>query len=224
MGKIKIEEYRVVDKGRTYSVLVFPRLKYMWAFDDRPEEDCYMVDGTVAAYSALKQAMAILVEASDKIIYLPCKQDGIGRCYQDNFNLILCTPKALLRRSAWIDIRRKLIPANKCGNYVLRYNRKKLDDFCEKKLMAWESRGTSSDLLLRTEIGKKIEKEHLEEVLGENLFMVLGKDECLHNHYLIAKDLDEYCAGDDYGAWTAMGWIITHKGLQRMKKELNKDV
>ena len=48
--------------------------------------------------------------------------------------------------------------------------------------------------------------------------MVLGKDECLYNHYLIAKDLDEYCAGDDYGAWTTMGWIITQKGLQNMKR------
>ena len=220
MDKIKIEEYQVVNKGRIYSVLVFPKIKYMWAYDDSPEEYCYMVDGPVDAFSALKKAMAILVDASDKIIYFPCKQEGIGRYYQDNYNLILCTPKAQLRRSAWIDVRRKLIPANKCGNYVLRYNRKKLDDFCEKKLMAWESRGTSSKLLLRTEIGKKIEKEHLEEVLGENLFMVLGKEECLHNHYLIAKDLDEYCDGSDYATWTAMGWILTPKGFQRMKDKV----
>ena len=81
-----------------------------------------------------------------------------------------------------------------------------------------ESRGTEYKLMLRTEIEKMIDKEHLEEVVGENLFMVLGKDECLFNHYRIAKDLDEYCAGDDYGAWTTMGWIITQKGLQNMKR------
>lgn len=217
MDKYKIEEYRVCEKGREFSVLVFPKINYMWAFDDSPEEYCYMVDGTAEVYAALKHAMAILSEASDKIIYFPCKQEGIGRCYRENYNLVLCTPKAQLRRSYWIAIRRKLILANRIGNYVLRYNRKKLDDFCKKKLMVMESRGTESKLMLRTEIGKKFDKEHLEEVVGETLFMVLGKDECLYNHYLIAKDLDEYCAGDDYGAWTAMGWIITQKGIQNMK-------
>ena len=70
----------------------------------------------------------------------------------------------------------------------------------------------------------KIEEEHLEEVVGENLFLVLGKNECLYNHYLIAKDLDEYCAGDDYGAWSAMGWIITQKGLQNMKQRAKETV
>lgn len=224
MEKYKIEEYRVSEKGREYPVLVFPKLDYMWAFDDRPEEDCYMVDGTAEVYAALKHAMAILSEASDKIIYFPCKQAGIGRCYQENYNLILYTPKAQLRRSYWIAIRRKLVPANGIGNYVLKYNRKKLDDFCEKKLMAMESRGTESKLELRTEVGKKIEEEHLEEVVGENLFLVLGKNECLYNHYLIAKDLDEYCAGDDYGAWSAMGWIITQKGLQNMKQRAKETV
>lgn len=224
MDKYKIEEYRVVEKGREFSVLVFPKIDYMWAFDDSPEEYCYMVDGTAEVYAALKHAMAILSEASDKIIYFPCKQEGIGRCYRENYNMVLCTPRAQLRRSYWIAIRRKLIPANRIGNYVLIYNRKKLDDFCKKKLMVMESRGTESKLMLRTEIGKKFDKEHLEEVVGETLFMVLGKDECLYNHYLIAKDLDEYCAGDDYGAWTAMGWIITQKGLQNMKRRAKANI
>lgn len=217
MAGFKVEEYVIREKGRMYSVLVFPFVKYMWAFDDRPEENCYMVDGSVETFSMLKYAMAILAEASDKIIYFPCKQDGIGRCYTDNYNLVLCTPKAQLRRSSWIAIRRKLTNANKIGNYVLKYNRKKLDDFCECKLMAFESHGTDNKLYLKPEISKKITKDHLEELVGENLFMVLGKEECIYNHYRIAEDLDEYCAGDEYGAWTALGWIITNKGFERMK-------
>ena len=116
MDKYKIEEYRVCEKGRAFSVLVFPKIDYMWAFDDSPEEYCYMVDGTAEVYAALKHAMAILSEASDKIIYFPCKQEGIGRCYRENYNLVLCTPRAQLRRSYWIAIRRKLIPANRIGN------------------------------------------------------------------------------------------------------------
>ena len=53
MDKFKVEEFRVVEKGKEYSVLVFPKIEYMWAFDDNPEEDCYMVDGTAEVYSAL---------------------------------------------------------------------------------------------------------------------------------------------------------------------------
>lgn len=219
MDRFKVEEYRVVEKGKIYSVLVFPKIEYMWAFDDRPEEDCYMVDGTVDTYLALKYAMAILTEASDKIIYFPCKQNGIGGYYNNNYNLILCTPKMQMRRSSWISIRRKLVNANKVGNYVLRYNRKKLDDFCKKTLMTIESHGVESKFVLRTEVRKRIDKAHLEEVLGENLFIVLGKEEGIHNHYLIAKNLDEYYADADYGVWSAMGWIITDKGLEDMIQE-----
>ena len=124
MCKYKVEEYSVTEKNKEYSVLVFPKLQYMWAYDCSPEEYCYMVDGTAEVFSALKHAMAILTQASDKIIYFPCKQDGIGTCYRDNYNLVLCTLKAQLRRSYWIAIRRKLVPANKRGNYVLRYDRK----------------------------------------------------------------------------------------------------
>lgn len=224
MDKLKIEEYVVKEKGREYSVLVFPKLQYMWAYDCSPEEYCYMEDGTAEVFCALKHAMAILTQASDKIIYFPCKQEGIGTCYRDNYNLVLCTPKAQLRRSYWIAIRRKLVSANKRGNYVFRYDRKKLDDFCEKKLMIMESRGTEFKLMLRTEIGKMIDKEHLEEIVGENLFMVLGKSECIYNHYRIAKDLDEYCAGDDYGTWSAMGWFITQKGIKNMKERSQSHV
>lgn len=220
MDRIRIEEYVVREKGREFSVLVFPKLQYMWVFDDYPEEHCYLVDGTAEVFSALKHALAVLAEASDKIIYFPCKQEGIGNYYRKNYNLVLCTPKAQLRRSSWIAIRRKLVTANKKNAYVLQYNRKKLDDLCEKKLLVMECRGTESKFMLRTEMQKKFDKEHLEKLVGENLFMVLGRDECLFNHYLIAKDLDEYCAGDDYGAYTAMGWLITQKGLQNMKKTL----
>ena len=223
MIRFKVDEYRVKEKGREYSVLVFPFVKYMWAFDDSPEEYCYMVDGTAEAYMLLKYAMAILVEASDKIIYFPCKQEGIGNYYKDNYNLILCTPKVQLRRSSWIAIRRKLRPATKIGSYVLQYDRKKLDDFCEKKLLVKESRGLKEDYFLRPEIRKKIRRECLEEVVGENLFLVLGKEECYYNHWRIAKDLEKHCESDRYGAWTALGWFITAKGIENMKAEVMKE-
>ena len=84
-----MDEYLVREKGREYSVLVFPFIEHMWAFDDSPEEYCYMVDGPPKVFAMLKYAMAILIEASDKIIYFPCKQSGIGRYYKDNYHLYL---------------------------------------------------------------------------------------------------------------------------------------
>ena len=192
----------------------------MWAYDNYVEDGCYMVDGTAEAYSMLKYAMAILTEASDKIIYFPCKQDGIGRYYRENYNLILCTPKAQLRRSSWISIRRKLKNSKKT-TYTLQYNREKLDDYCKSKLMLKDTdiRNRYKDYYTRTEIGKKIRKDHLEELVGENLFMVMSKDECYINHFQIGQDLDEYNAGDEYGAWTALGWIITDTGISNMKEK-----
>ena len=100
MFRFKVDEYIVKEKGKQYSVLVFPYIKHMWAFDNGVEDGC-VIDGVADAFEALKYAMAILVEASDKIIYFPCKQPGIGLHYNvENCNLILCTPKAMLKRSS----------------------------------------------------------------------------------------------------------------------------
>mgnify|MGYP003404210624 CR=1 FL=1 len=40
--RYKVDEYEVYHKGKKHSVLVFPFVKYMWAFDDWHEEDCFM--------------------------------------------------------------------------------------------------------------------------------------------------------------------------------------
>lgn len=168
-----------------------------------------MVDGSAEAFSMLKYAMAIMVQASDKIIYFPCKQDG-------DYNLVLCTPKAQLRRSTWIAIRRKISSTTKRGTYILQYDRKKLDDYCEKQIFQTDSKCRSGDKYLCPEIGRKIEKEHLEELLGENLFMVLSKEECYYNHYYIARNLDKYKAGGRDGIRSEIGWIITQRGIAEL--------
>ena len=158
MERFKIDEYVVRGKGRDYSVLVFPVDKYMWAYDNRWEIDHYCVDGSKEAFNLLKYAMAILANASDKIIYFPCKQSGIGDHYNENYNLILCTPKAQLRRSSWISIRRKLGPATKKGSFVLQYDRKKLDDYCRKKLMRKYCENLKIKYRLNAVAGNAIEK------------------------------------------------------------------
>ena len=214
--RFKVDEYKVKEKGKEYSIVVFPFIEHMWAYDNYVEDGCYMVDATFEAYSMLKYAMAILVEASDKIIYFPCKQNGIGQCYNENYNLVLCTPKAQFRRSSWISIRRKLKNLNKI-TYVLQYNRKKLDDYCKKKLLVLSD--YDNKYYAKTEIAKKMEKHYLQELIGENLFMVISKEECYINHFQIGKNLDEYNDEEQYGAWTAFGLIITETGIRHMKEK-----
>ena len=224
MDKYKFDEYKITEKSREYSVIVFPKVEYMWAFDDYPEENCYMVDGTAYAFKLLKLACVILISAPNKIIYFPCKQEGIGCCYRENYHFVMCSPQVQLRRSNWVQIRRKISKSTWVGKYKLCYDRKKLDDYCIKQYMEWYKPVCSSwRYELKTEVSKFIRKTHVEEVLGDTLFMVLSKEECYHNHYLIAKDLDEYGDLQDYGAWTAFGWMITKSGIENMKKRKEEE-
>ena len=40
---------------------------------------------------------------------------------------------------------------------------------------------------------------------------------------LIAKDLDEYGDLQEFGAWSAFGWIITKKGIEDMRCRAEKE-
>lgn len=215
----KFDEYRIKESGKEYSVLLFPKVQYMWAFDYRTEEDCYMIDGPIYAFKLLKLACAILIEASDKIIYFPCKQASVGPWYEENFNFVMCTPKVQLRRSKWVSIRKKICKANYIGKYKLSYNRKKLDDYFQSELLDLEKTKFSMwKYTLKTEYDKKIRKDHMEEVVGDTLFWILDKEECYLNHYRIGIDMDNYHDLDDYGAWSSFGWIITKTGFIRMQE------
>ena len=75
----------------------------------------------------------------------------------------------------------------------------------------------------RTVSRKEIDKSHVEEVAGDTLFMVVGKEECYFNHYLIAKDLDEYGDLEEFGAWSVLGWIITKRGIGDMKRRAEEE-
>ncbi len=222
MEVFKMDEYKIYEKGREYSVIVFPKIEYMWAFDNFPEENFCIVDGTAYAYKMLKLACAILIAAQDKIIYFPCKQGGIGIYYgSDNNHLVLCSPHVQLRRSRWVQIRRKIGKKTWVGKYKLQYDRKKLEDYCKKMML--EKEVPFREPSLKTDVWKKIEKTHVEEIVGDTLFMVMSKEECYYKHYCIAKDMDQYQDGKDYGPWTTLGWIITKEGIEDMKREEKKD-
>lgn len=225
MERFKVDEYIVIEKGREYSVLVFPFVEHMWAYDCSPEEYRYMLDGTAIVFKYLEYAMAILVEASDKIIYFPCRQSGIGRYYGENYDLVICTPKVQLRRSSWVNIRRKLNNSTKRGRYVLQYDRKKLDDFCEKKVLDMQNCDLRRRVVvkIKPEHVKKIRAEHIEKVEGATMFWVLGKTECYCAHYYTARDVGEMEADGIYRIWSWFGWYLSPKVIQEMYEEAEEE-
>lgn len=223
MNKIKIDQYAVRVKGRTYEILKFPFVKYMWAFDDYPEEDMLMVDGCKEAFMWMKYAFAILANYPDKIIYFPCKQDGIHWYYNNNYHLVLCRPEVQLRRSLWPRIRKKMDLKHAVEKFVLSYDRKKLDDYYEKGLWKRYPVETWRDRKFIQNPGpKKGYQTHVEEIVGDTVFMVLNRVECFEYHYGTARDLDEYRSGKDCHIWGPIGWIMSDGNIRSMIKEQEK--
>lgn len=224
MKKIKVDRYSVHEKDRTYEVLSFPFIKYMWAFDNYEEEDCLMVDGCKEAFMWMKYAFAILANYPDKVIYFPCKQDGIQGYYNKNYHLVLCRPEEQLRRSLWPRIIRKLDSKHAAGKFVLLYDRKKLDDYYEKGL--WKRYPVETEHHGRKSIQnyelKKGYQTHVEEIVGDTVFMVLNRVECFEYHYRTAKDLDEYCPGKNNYIWGPIGWILSDGNIRGMIEEQEK--
>lgn len=226
MKKIKIEQYRIYEKGRVYEVLKFPFIRHMWAFDDFPEEDMLMVDGCKEVFLWMKYAFAILANYPEKILYFPCKQEGIGRYYKDNHHVVLCRPELQLRRSLWFRLKKKLDKRHSVEKFSFVYDRKKLDDFYEKGLWKrypveyWggNDRGHIPDYVY----GQQKEK-HVEEIIGDTVFMVLGRVECFAWHYNTAKDLDEYQGGEQNPLWSAIGYIMSDEDIEEMYRETEEE-
>lgn len=211
--KIKIDQYMINEKGRTYEILKFPFIKYMWAFDDDPEEDILMVDGCKEAFMWMKYAFAILANYPNKIIYFPCKQSAINGHYNDNYHLVLCRPEVQLRRSLWSRIKKKINQKHIIEKFILSYDRKKLDDYykkvlCKKYMLRYTAHDHKSGIVSDFKFKKGYHK-HVEEIVGDTLFMVLSRVECFKYHYDTAKDLDEYCSGNKYNIWSSIGWILS---------------
>lgn len=224
MKKIRIDKYTVREKGRTYEILKFPFIKHMWAFDDYPEEDMFMVDGCKEAFMWLKYAFAVLANDSGKIIYFPCRQEGIGRYYaMPTYDLVLCRPELQLRRSLWFRIRRKLDKKHYTGKYVLAYNRRKLDDYYEsglgKKYQMEE--GYNGRTYLPYYLRRQ--KKNVERILGDTMFVVLSRIEWLVYHHNTAEDLDDYRSSKGSMIWSAIGWIISDGELEDMYRIVEEE-
>lgn len=224
MKKIKIDKYTVYEKGRTYEILKFPFIKHMWAFDDFPEENMLMVDGCKEAFMWMKYAFAILAEDSEKIIYFPCKQDGIGCYYPEVYHLVLCRPELQFQRSLWFRIKSRLDKKHYSGKYAFSYDRKKLDDYYESGLgkrypVEWlehKDRVSLPFYLLNS-------KNRIETILGDTMFLVMPGINWLDDHYITAKDMEQYKAGEGNYIWSAIGWIVSDGNIRMMYKEAEEE-
>ena len=76
------------------------------------------VDGCKEAFESIAYACATLANDKDKIIYFPCKQDGIGRYYKSH-HLVMCRAELHSKRSLWFRIKDKLDKKHYVGKYVL---------------------------------------------------------------------------------------------------------
>ncbi len=229
MKKIKIDRYFVREKGRTYEVLKFPFIKYMWVMDDWDSEGTHFsIDGSKEVYIQMKYAFAILANFPDKIIYFPCRQWRIGNCYSENYHLVLCRPELQFKRSLWVRIRRKLDRKHLSGKFVLQYDRRKLDDYIRKGLWRHYTRLISPDsgyLNIPTEMYHEMWSEHFEEMRGDTVFKVLGRTECYVCHYETAYSLERYCSGTDKYMSTWIGWLVSDGNIYDTyrRAEMEKD-
>lgn len=134
--KYKFDLYEIYEKGRTYQVIVMPRMKYMFVFDGHPEgEKRLFVDGDKVAYKYLKLAYSILIKDPSKLIYFPCRwSENYGDYYHKNTSdYVLYRYELQFRRSRWYRIKDRLDRAHYKGKYVLDYERDKQLDWLKKQ-------------------------------------------------------------------------------------------
>ncbi len=210
--RVKLDEYKVFCKTRKreYEIIVFPEERYMWAYDDFPEEDMLLVDGNKDAYKALKFAYAILAQCPKKIIYFPIRKvAGKKNAFWDSHDLVLLRPELQFRRSEWFSIKRKLDKKHLCGKFVFDYERVRLQNYYEQERRRWDF----------YKWYKKAEKLYGTEILGDTLFMVVPKLICLENHDVICDMLDSYKAGASSGElcyW--VGWLLSDRQMKNVIK------
>lgn len=222
MKKIKIDRYFVIEKGRRYEILKFPFIKHMWTMEEKHlgvEEGALRIDGCEEAFCQMRYAFAVLANFPDKIVYFPCKQEGIGEAYRENYHLVLCRAGLPFKRSIWPRLHKRLDQMHWSGEFVLQYDRRKLGNYFLKGL--WNHYVMNSSGSIPKEMRNQMYEEHFEEIRGDTVFMVLGRAECYACHYMTADALDRYRAGEEYFcSW--IGWILSDRDIRKLHQEAEK--
>lgn len=212
--KIKLDRYKVFCKKRQreFDVLVFEPPKYMWAFDNYPELDIFMIDGDCAAFKVLKYAYAILAQDPSKIIYFPIKNQPIGNYYVGTGDLVLVRPELQFRYSDWKSIWSKLDKKHRSGTYTYNYDKQKLLDCVEVLEKEWHHRDRE----------KREQKIYTEKIVGDTVFMTVPRCWCYENHRSIVKMLGQKT--DKYHGTWSQGWYVPYHIIKESIKEGKENV
>jgi len=112
MPKLKIPQYKVRGKHQDYYVEAFPNHSYMWPYYEKFDRE-YIIDADAAGWEQLRYAIAILLQAHDRIIYFPTARNNIENPiteFYENYDTVLTVAVLHFKRSEWIRLRRQLKP------------------------------------------------------------------------------------------------------------------
>ena len=203
--KFKVDQYAVINKGRKYTVLVFPHSENAWAFDDYPEEWRMMLDGDRDFFVALAYAMAALIADPYKIIYFPIKHpNDTSYGAHMTYDAVLLRPELQFRRSEWYDLKPKLTRKNRKGKYSIRYDRQKLVNCwlanCEKNKRWVDRWGRRMD--------RKFYENVVHDLIGDTAFFVLPKDVYYMYHSQIVRAVADFREDQECGEYAVIGYIV----------------
>ena len=181
---IKIPQYLVQGKHRTFQLLKFPVLDYACAYWDYDSEH-YAIDGNQETFRWLSYGMAALMEAPYKILYFPMRKTTLARYYSTDCDAVLTKRECQFRRSEWNNLRRQLDSTHRIQNYRLRYDPEKL---CGQYSRLQTMPGKYYRAL------KQLDQE-VDTQLGNTIFLTMLKETCLAYHAEIV-DRVENCVPD----------------------------
>lgn len=203
--KVKADQYAVFNKGRQYTVLVFPRSENAWAFDGYPEEWRMMIDGDREFFALLAYAMAALIADPHIIIYFPIKHPN-DTSYGAHMtsDAVFIRPELQFRRSEWYNLKPKLTRMNWKGKYIIHYEPQKLEDYwsahCKKNDRWVDQWGRRTD--------RKFYENVVDDLLGDTAFWVLPKDVCYMYHSQIVRAVADFRVDQECGEYAVIGYVV----------------
>lgn len=192
--KAKVDLYKVFIKDSVYKIIIFPRIERAWAYDDFPEDNQLMVDGSPEFFHQVQLALAALTVDPTLIVYFPIKHKNCRRYWDlSTYDAVILRPELQFRRSRWYRIKPKLDKRHWVGKYTIQYNEKKLTDL-------WKKKYAEKDWLVEDE-------KRIEELLGDTVFLVLPESVCIDYHHHVTKELNRYDPKDEYASYAGIGYI-----------------
>lgn len=218
MPKLKFSQYKVRGKHRNYYVVAFPNHPHIWPNYENFDEE-YIIDASADGWRILRYAIAVLLEAEDRIVYLPTRNNNRTtpiRSFYENYDAVLTIHGLHLRRSEWIKLRRQLNPANRVQNFALRYRPEKIVSQAEaesEQYMRWHY--------------NKLESQTQKNLLGNTIFFSLPR-EWYASAFASSLEVELDIQDNEWGQIVDIffGWMLPNKTITyccESWKEYNKE-